>query len=129
MSPFLKAPKSIFLVSSIIYFTMCVSVGLSTDPQINDIFIHGILLYFAFTIIRHLVLLICAVSETRNISGSSAKFSPFVSIIVPAFNEADVIEGALNSLLNLKYSNYEIIVIDDGSTDDTALLEIGRAHV
>ncbi len=44
---------------------------------------------------------------------------PPVSLIVPAYNEGKVIEGALGSLLKLDYPHYEIIVIDDGSTDDT----------
>jgi poly-beta-1,6 N-acetyl-D-glucosamine synthase len=44
---------------------------------------------------------------------------PPVSLIVPAYNEGLVIESALESLLELDYPHYEIIVIDDGSTDDT----------
>ncbi|HEU4432905.1 MAG TPA: glycosyltransferase family 2 protein, partial [Pyrinomonadaceae bacterium] len=47
-------------------------------------------------------------------------FNPFVSIIVPAYNEALVIENTIRSLLASEYSNYEIIVVDDGSTDDTS---------
>ncbi len=44
---------------------------------------------------------------------------PPVSLIVPAYNEGKVIEGALGSLLKLDYPRYEIIVVDDGSSDDT----------
>ncbi len=44
---------------------------------------------------------------------------PPVSVIVPAFNEEDVIEQAIESLLELDYPQYEVIVIDDGSTDRT----------
>jgi biofilm PGA synthesis N-glycosyltransferase PgaC len=44
---------------------------------------------------------------------------PPVSLIVPAYNEGKVIESALESLLTLDYPHYEVIVIDDGSTDDT----------
>ncbi len=44
---------------------------------------------------------------------------PQVSLVVPAYNEGVVIEAAIRSLLNLDYPNYEILVIDDGSTDDT----------
>jgi poly-beta-1,6-N-acetyl-D-glucosamine synthase len=42
-----------------------------------------------------------------------------VSILVPAFNEGPVIEAAIGSLLELDWHSFEIIVIDDGSTDDT----------
>jgi poly-beta-1,6 N-acetyl-D-glucosamine synthase len=44
---------------------------------------------------------------------------PMVSIVVPAFNEGVVIQPALRALLKLDYPNYEIIMVDDGSTDDT----------
>jgi poly-beta-1,6-N-acetyl-D-glucosamine synthase len=44
---------------------------------------------------------------------------PMITLVVPAYNEGLVIQGAIRSLLKLSYPNYEIIVIDDGSTDDT----------
>lgn len=44
---------------------------------------------------------------------------PLVSVFVPAHNEAENIEAALLSLLTLDYPRYEVIVVDDGSTDDT----------
>ena len=42
-----------------------------------------------------------------------------MSIFVPAYNESENIEAALESLLSLDYPCYEVIVVDDGSTDDT----------
>jgi poly-beta-1,6-N-acetyl-D-glucosamine synthase len=44
---------------------------------------------------------------------------PMISLVVPAYNEGIVIQAALRSLLQLSYPNFEILVIDDGSTDDT----------
>ncbi|MEF2147312.1 glycosyltransferase [Aquilutibacter rugosus] len=44
---------------------------------------------------------------------------PMISLVVPAYNEGVLIEAALKALLNLDYPNYEIIVVDDGSSDDT----------
>jgi len=49
---------------------------------------------------------------------------PFVSVLVPAYNEAETIEAALESLIRLDYPRYEIIMVDDGSTDNT--LELAR---
>ena len=55
-------------------------------------------------------------SETRQLNGYEL---PPVSLIVPAYNEGKVISSALESLLELDYPHYEVIVLDDGSTDDT----------
>lgn len=44
---------------------------------------------------------------------------PPVTIIVPAYNEGAVIQASIRSLLRLEYQAYEILVVDDGSTDDT----------
>src|SRR5437660_3047733 len=45
--------------------------------------------------------------------------NPRVSIIVPACNEEGMIEQTLNRLMALDYDNYEVIVVDDRSTDRT----------
>ena len=45
---------------------------------------------------------------------------PFFSIIIPAHNEEDTIENTVTSCQSLDYPNFEIIVIDDGSSDRTA---------
>ncbi|HEY9181452.1 MAG TPA: glycosyltransferase family A protein, partial [Candidatus Baltobacteraceae bacterium] len=44
---------------------------------------------------------------------------PFLSIIVPARNEERQIETCVASLLAQRYPNFEVIVVDDGSTDAT----------
>jgi glycosyltransferase involved in cell wall biosynthesis len=44
---------------------------------------------------------------------------------VPAYNEGMVIQPALRSLLLLDYPNYEVLVIDDGSSDDTYEKSLG----
>ena len=49
----------------------------------------------------------------------SASGNPRLSIIVPARNEEETIEQTLNTLLGLDYDSYEVIAVDDRSTDRT----------
>src|SRR6267378_8531204 len=60
---------------------------------------------------------ICRPEWDRNPVSPSG--NPRVSIIVPARNEEESIEQALNRLLALDYDNYEIIAVNDRSTDRT----------
>jgi cellulose synthase/poly-beta-1,6-N-acetylglucosamine synthase-like glycosyltransferase len=53
------------------------------------------------------------------VPGYSAGLEPGISIIVPAYNEAVTIAAAVRSMLQLDYPDYEIIVVNDGSRDDT----------
>lgn len=45
-------------------------------------------------------------------------YKPLVSIIIPVYNGADYVAEAIESAINQTYKNIEIIVIDDGSTDN-----------
>lgn len=44
---------------------------------------------------------------------------PLVSILIPSFNSEEYLANTLNSCLNQSYKNIEIIVVDDGSTDNS----------
>jgi cellulose synthase/poly-beta-1,6-N-acetylglucosamine synthase-like glycosyltransferase len=47
------------------------------------------------------------------------RMTPGVSVIMPAYNEAASIVPAVQAMLSLRYPRYEVIVVDDGSKDDT----------
>lgn len=47
-------------------------------------------------------------------------YKPFVTVMIPAHNEEDVIANTVENILQMDYGNFEIIVIDDRSTDNTA---------
>ena len=44
---------------------------------------------------------------------------PFFSIILPTYNRANFICTAIESVINQIYNNWELIIVDDGSTDNT----------
>jgi glycosyltransferase involved in cell wall biosynthesis len=43
----------------------------------------------------------------------------FFSIIIPTYNRAHLVIGAIDSVLSQSYPHFEVIIVDDGSTDDT----------
>ena len=47
-------------------------------------------------------------------------YKPFVSVMIPAHNEQDVIQKTVENILEMDYEKFEVIVIDDRSDDNTA---------
>ncbi|NYE08432.1 cellulose synthase/poly-beta-1,6-N-acetylglucosamine synthase-like glycosyltransferase/spore germination protein YaaH/peptidoglycan/xylan/chitin deacetylase (PgdA/CDA1 family) [Bacillus niacini] len=84
------------------------------------------LFYSAILIgILRLVILICLsrkqvkrYKETKVDPG----FTPFVSVVIAAYNEEKVICKTIDSILSSDYPAFEILIIDDGSKDDTAIV-------
>jgi cellulose synthase/poly-beta-1,6-N-acetylglucosamine synthase-like glycosyltransferase len=69
--------------------------------------------YFSVLVLAYLFISKYSVEKLNN-------YYPFVSIIVPVFNEGKVVKSSIASLLEMDYPNYEIVVVNDGSSDDTA---------
>ena len=55
-------------------------------------------------------------------------FMPKVSIIIPVFNGANYLQEAIDSALQQDYENLEIIVINDGSTDEGKTEAIAKSY-
>ena len=51
---------------------------------------------------------------------SSNREFPFFSIIMPTYNRANLILASIQTAIAQEYPHFEIIVVDDGSTDNTA---------
>lgn len=55
--------------------------------------------------------------------------NPKISVIIPAYNRAYCLEETIDSVLTQTYRDYELIVVDDGSTDNTESLIKGRQGI
>ncbi|MBD3336909.1 MAG: glycosyltransferase [Candidatus Eisenbacteria bacterium] len=78
--------------------------------------------FMCLLLIRYLLMMWFAyLDQVEAAVEDEAEFTPPVSILIPAYNEEAGIEASIRSLLELDYPSYEIIVIDDGSTDATFL--------
>ncbi|MGD8306349.1 MAG: glycosyltransferase [Ignavibacteria bacterium] len=115
---FVSGLASIFLILVIIY-TLPMTV-LSVSSLIEYAIIVAMVVFLLILLLRYFGILILAyLSLNEYTFKKDSNFSPFVSIIIPVYNEGKIIRKVIESLLRQKYSNFEIIVVNDGSTDDT----------
>jgi len=78
---------------------------------------YTLLIFFALKdIVQHSYL--STTRGARRLLTSDLYYKP-VTVIVPAYNEAAVISSSVSSLLNLHYPEFEIVVVNDGSSDET----------
>ncbi len=102
---------------------------MSWQTFIFHIFTYGILLYSIIMMICYVLIGALSISETRNYVNknsftdyrvlASSTEAPSMSILAPAYNEAPSIVENVRSLLSLHYNNLEVIIINDGSKDDS----------
>lgn len=121
MNPKKQVAVSLLLIAVVVILTIL----LFRYPDVlGPIFIKGLVVTLAtfliLLILRHFLLIWFSFLQQRELANKDyPDVYPFVSIVVPAFNEGEVIESSLASLLELRYPYYEIVAVDDGSTDDT----------
>jgi biofilm PGA synthesis N-glycosyltransferase PgaC len=91
----------------------------------------ALIFYGAYPITMACVWIVLAVSFARRRERAVAQTDagavdappmplPFVSVVIPAHREGDTIGRTLEALLAVDYPSYEVIVVNDGSTDNTA---------
>jgi poly-beta-1,6 N-acetyl-D-glucosamine synthase len=78
-----------------------------------------ILLFALLFMVRAPIYLLLAIFRKRS-RKVDPDYVPFVSVIVPAYNEEKVIARTLQTILASHYGNFEVVVVDDGSKDRTA---------
>lgn len=49
-------------------------------------------------------------------------FSPIISVLIPTYNREQILKRAVESVLNQTFKNFELLIIDDGSSDNTSSL-------
>lgn len=121
-----------------VFIVWAISVG----PEVQRLLVRGVvvglIVFLTILFLRYFALLWFSYlgHAERNVLGiRELKELPSISILVPAYNEAAVLERALASLMRLDYPDYEVLVIDDGSSDDTLAVaarwegQHGPAHI
>jgi len=100
---------------------------------------HGIIIYVAAVHLVYLMLMILGALAFRaqpgrptrieNEASLTSPLVPPISLIAPAFNERATIRDSVRAMVTLHYPRHEVIVVNDGSTDDTLDILIHEFHL
>jgi len=96
---------------------------------LSDFFRYGILVYSVAILCFYVFIALYSIGETKEYVRkstfanypllASSEHAPSLSILAPAYNEAATIVENVRSLLNIYYNHFEVIIINDGSKDDS----------
>src|SRR5687767_250176 len=102
---------------------------------LSNFFYYGLLVYSLSLISFYLFLALISIRESilymrRNSfvdykSIATSPLAPTISVIAPAYNEGRTIIENVRSLISIRYTNYEVIIVNDGSKDDSLEKLIG----
>lgn len=120
----LLAGGFLLLVAAAVMSVAVAGAPLEADSTALRVGIGIVLTFLVLLVLRYFALLWLGYlqhieSEALPDEQHDPAFTPPATLIVPAYNEAPVIQSAIRSLLELDYPAYEILVVDDGSTDET----------
>jgi len=114
------------VIATVLITVAFIITALAVGPGIQAILVRAVLvtlvIFLTILFLRYFSLLWFAYlgHAERNVLGVKKHHElPSISIIVPAYNEGPLMERALESLMELEYPEYEVVVVDDGSKDDT----------
>lgn len=118
---------SLIVVFALVLITAgFVAWALAAGPDVQRVIVRAVvvtlIIFLIILFLRYFSLLWFSYlgHAERNVLGiRELRELPPISILVPAYNEGRVMERALTSLMKLDYPDYEVLVIDDGSTDAT----------
>jgi biofilm PGA synthesis N-glycosyltransferase PgaC len=90
----------------------------------NGILIFSVTIFISYLILAAISMQAAIQYKRRNqytdySSILSSPYAPSISLIAPAYNEGANIIDNVRSLLSLHYNNYQVLIINDGSKDDT----------
>lgn len=95
----------------------------------SDLFHSGIFYYSAIVMLSYLVLAVTSIFVARQYKRENrfaeyksilnSPLAPSVTLIAPAYNEGASIIENVKSLLSIYYANFEVLIVNDGSKDDT----------
>lgn len=106
---------------------------------IVSFFEYGVFLYCMFILTSYVVISVISTFEVKKYTRRrsilehdtliSSPYQPSISIVAPAYNEAVTIVDNIRSLLSLHYSKLTIIIVNDGSKDDTLQTAIDNYYL
>ncbi|HLU26685.1 MAG TPA: glycosyltransferase [Longimicrobiales bacterium] len=122
--------SGIVVIGGLASMLMGIILALQSPPQFQNAFVritvYVLIAFLGVLVFRYITLLwlgylqfIEDVADEGKGDQLDDDFLPPISIIVPAYNEEPMIQSVIRSLLRLDYPRYEILIVDDGSTDAT----------